>query len=617
MSGRTVVVTGAAGFLGSHVVELLSAAGRFEVIATDVAGSPRADGVGGPARSPLPARRPAGHAAVEDLLRGADSVVHLAAVRGKASDAHHARDAYDTNVGATFDLVSLAARHRLRRFVYGSSHLVYGAFEDPHPPPSPRTTLRSRRGLTLYSAGKLAVRGADGGGLRRRRARTTWRCASAPSTGPASTSTPPTGSSSPCWPPSTVASGRRSPGRATPCTGWSTWPTRPWPSSARSRWSTTSGAPSTSWGRRSPPKQLYSTLVAQYGGDPADIAWRDERARYQLVSAERLAHAAGRARHRPACEDGLAAVIDWYRSELRAAPLPVDSGSGPMTRILYLSLSNEKYSTNYFPFLRRSTPRRWRRRARSWSCAAPAWGASTATGSGRPSTPISILDSVVGAEPQGFDAVAIGNILDPGLRDARSMVDIPVLGLGETCMLAACMMGSRFSLVGVNPYFGGPVRGERRPLRAQGAAGGHRVHGADARTSWTPASPTSRGAGGPWRPSRAAARQTLDAGSEVVIPAGGRLTAFLNAQGVREVDGAPVLDGTATLVAMTEAAVRIRAAAGTVVSRRRLFARAPEGVVRGVAAEYAESYGLPALLGLAPGPETHRDPRLRRGRCTR
>ena len=68
---------------------------------------------------------------------------------------------------------------------------------------------------------------------------------------------------------------------------------------------------------------------------------------------------------------------------------------------------------------------------------------------------ISILDSVLERRAEGFDAVAIGNILDPGLRDARSMVDIPVLGLGETCMLASCMQGSRFCLVGVNPYFGG------------------------------------------------------------------------------------------------------------------------------------------------------------------
>lgn len=87
-----------------------------------------------------------------------------------------------------------------------------------------------------------------------------------------------------------------------------------------------------------------------------------------------------------------------------------------------------------------------------------------------------------------------------------------------------------------------------------------------------------------------------------MIPAGGRLTAFLNALDVREVDGAPVLDGTATLAAQTEAAVRMRAAAGTAVSRRRLYARSPEARIRAVAAEYAEGYHLPALRDLA-GPQ--------------
>ena len=34
------------------------------------------------------------------------------------------------------------------------------------------------------------------------------------------------------------------------------------------------------------------------------------------------------------------------------------------------------------------------------------------------------------------------------------------------------------------------------------------------------------------------------------------MTAFLNAVGIREVDGVPLLDGTATLLAATEAAVK-------------------------------------------------------------
>lgn len=273
-----------------------------------------------------------------------------------------------------------------------------------------------------------------------------------------------------------------------------------------------------------------------------------------------------------------------------------------MTRILYLSLSNEKYSSNYFPFLRRyadavaaADTKLELRGARVGRIDSYRFWESLDT--------VSILDSVLDAEQRGFDAVAIGNILDPGLREARSMVDISVLGLGETSMLAACMMGSRFSLVGVNPYFGGRFEENvaKYGLKERLAALEFlslTPHELDACFSDESARKRAVEA------FLSAARSTLDAGSEVVIPAGGRLTAFLNAQGVREVDGAPVLDGTATLIAMTEAAVRVRAAAGTFVSRRRLYARAPEGVIRRVAAEYAESYHLPALRGLA-GPETH------------
>jgi Asp/Glu/hydantoin racemase len=272
-----------------------------------------------------------------------------------------------------------------------------------------------------------------------------------------------------------------------------------------------------------------------------------------------------------------------------------------VTRILYLSLSNEKYSSNYFLFLRRyadavaaADTELELRGARVGRIDSYRFWESLDT--------VSILDSVLDAEQRGFDAVAIGNILDPGLREARSMVDIPVLGLGETSMLAACMMGSRFSLVGVNPYFGGRFEENvaKYGLEERLAALDFlslTPHELDACFSDESARKRAVEA------FLSAARRTFDAGSEVVIPAGGRLAAFLDAQGIREVDGAPVLDGIATLIAMTKAAVRVRAAAGTFVSRRRLYARAPAEVIRRVAAEYAEGYHLPALRALA-GPET-------------
>ncbi len=271
-----------------------------------------------------------------------------------------------------------------------------------------------------------------------------------------------------------------------------------------------------------------------------------------------------------------------------------------MTRILYLSLSNAQYSSNYFPFLRSyidafvgpevEVEIRGARVGRIDSFRF--WEALDS---------ISILDSVLSAEHEGFDAIAIGNILDPALREARSMVDVPVLGLGETCMTTACLMGSQFALVGVNPYFGGRFEENVAKYGLKERLAGIQCmdltpHELDACFA------DDAGRARALESFRRAARVLLDRGAEVIIPAGGRITAFLNAQGVRDVDGAPILDGTATLLAMTLAAVRIRQTSGTFVSRRRLYARAPQELIRSAAAEYAESYRMPALGRLAERP---------------
>jgi len=58
-----------------------------------------------------------------------------------------------------------------------------------------------------------------------------------------------------------------------------------------------------------------------------------------------------------------------------------------------------------------------------------------------------IIREAVEAEKEGFNAIIISSFVDPALRSAREVCNIPVIGLGETSMLIACMLGKRFSII--------------------------------------------------------------------------------------------------------------------------------------------------------------------------
>jgi allantoin racemase len=62
-----------------------------------------------------------------------------------------------------------------------------------------------------------------------------------------------------------------------------------------------------------------------------------------------------------------------------------------------------------------------------------------------------IIDKVIAAERQGYDAAIIGCYADPGLQQARSVVDMPVTGACESGMLLAQLLGNKFAAVTAGP----------------------------------------------------------------------------------------------------------------------------------------------------------------------
>ncbi|HUN36364.1 MAG TPA: NAD-dependent epimerase/dehydratase family protein [Trebonia sp.] len=122
-----VLVTGAAGFIGSHVLEALAAAGH-EVRGLDSLSPAVHNGVPAyiPAGTDLRVSDVRDPSAVEDALEGMDAVCHLAAMVGLGVSVADLPLYADVNVTGTAVLLAAMARKDVSRLVLSSSMVVYG-----------------------------------------------------------------------------------------------------------------------------------------------------------------------------------------------------------------------------------------------------------------------------------------------------------------------------------------------------------------------------------------------------------------------------------------------------------------------------------------------------------
>jgi UDP-glucose 4-epimerase len=152
VQGRSILVTGGSGFIGSHAVEALVAAGAKVTVLDNLASGRREflAAVEGRIRF---VHGDAGDAATLDrVLPGMDSVWHLAAnpeVRtGETDPSGH----YEQNVAATFRLLEAMRRHKVAHLVFTSTSTVYGR-ADVLPTPEDYGPLLP---ISVYGACKLA-----------------------------------------------------------------------------------------------------------------------------------------------------------------------------------------------------------------------------------------------------------------------------------------------------------------------------------------------------------------------------------------------------------------------------------------------------------------------------
>ncbi|HET9019335.1 MAG TPA: aspartate/glutamate racemase family protein [Acetobacteraceae bacterium] len=189
-----------------------------------------------------------------------------------------------------------------------------------------------------------------------------------------------------------------------------------------------------------------------------------------------------------------------------------------------------------------------------------------------------VICNAVRAEREGYDAMVLGHFQDSGLAEARSVVDIPVLSLGEASMLHACQLGQRSGIITINPRF--------IPWHQQQIA----RYGLERRVTGVHALPFE-----PGQILRAydsddvyqevkhlfaeQARPLVANGVDVLIPGGGIPMLLFARETSHAIDGAPVLNGIPILVKQAELAVKLRRLNGLGVSRVAEYAKPPPAVI--------------------------------------
>ena len=185
-----------------------------------------------------------------------------------------------------------------------------------------------------------------------------------------------------------------------------------------------------------------------------------------------------------------------------------------------------------------------------------------------------VIGHAIEAEKAGYDAFVIGHFQEPGLIEIRSTVDIPVIGLGEANLLAGLAMGYRLGLATIDPIF---IPWHDRQVRMHGL--GERVVGTVALKMDLPAFMKAFTDQAVYASVRAdfvaQVKPLIEAGAEVIIPAGGLPMLLFARESPFVIDDALVLNGIAIVAKAAEMALALRSITNVVVSRRSTYAKAP------------------------------------------
>jgi allantoin racemase len=197
---------------------------------------------------------------------------------------------------------------------------------------------------------------------------------------------------------------------------------------------------------------------------------------------------------------------------------------------------------------------------------------------------IQFLQGALLAERQGYDAYALSTLPEPGLREIRALVSIPVVGYGECAARAAVADGRKFGALVFIPELAELYSDN---VRRHGLAGSL-VGASDVGFRFNDVLAGFDAPGPLIDRFKTAARGLIAKGAQAIVPGEAPLNVLLVVNGVTEVDGVEIIDSLGAWVRAAEEAVDA-ARAGTAAVGTGYFGAVPDPVRRD---EILDFYGL-------------------------
>lgn len=181
------------------------------------------------------------------------------------------------------------------------------------------------------------------------------------------------------------------------------------------------------------------------------------------------------------------------------------------------------------------------------------------------------------ADLEGYDAFVLGSFTEPWLRELRSITDLPVVSTAEAAVHVACSVAQKFALVTMNAENEWFQRVNMQARCMEGRISGIYVVRPEATereidTLFTdPSAYLARFTD--------VARTAIGECADAIIPSEGLVATVVARNGLKEIDGVPVVDPIAAAVLYAEMLAKLHRHTGLKPGRRWHYVKPTEAVL--------------------------------------